>query len=260
MNENLGGFVDAIVMYNAEPGTRTEYPSQIVDNTPALACVKGVKTQTVDGREVLAVDYMQEGELRTAVTSGLDICEDLSKDTPEGSVFMFEVSDGVITSATPQLIFDGTVREKLTANESGIPKVKKLGTAASSDYDIYFGAAIKKRDNRLSFVPMNENDLPSLYDSETISLSDDLTVYRYNPEANAGERVSAGTILDVKVDKILSSDYGLENSLYIIGMDGLELDTPAWGMLDYVFIKKSVKKTEIVDYAAYEYYWDYGYR
>lgn len=260
LNENLGEFVDVIVIYNAEPGTRTEYPSQIVDNTPALACVKGVKHQTVDGKEVLAVDYMQEGELRTAVTSSADICKDLNKDTLEGSVFMFEVSDGVITSATPQLIFDGTVREKLTANESGIPKVKKLGTAASSDYDIYFGAAIKKRDNRITVVPMNENNLPSLYDSETISLSDDLTVYRYNPEANAGERVSAGTISDVKVDKILSSDYGLENSLYIIGMDGLELDTPAWGMLDYVFIKKSVKKTEIVDYAAYEYYWDYGYR
>ena len=55
----------------------------------------------------------------------------------------------------------------------------------------------------------------------------------------------------------MTNDYGDEDILYTIFADGETVDSPAWGMLDYVFVRSYERKADIVDYMAYEFDYDY---
>lgn len=66
-----------------------------------------------------------------------------------------------------------------------------------------------------------------------------------------------GTGSYITVDRVLTNVGGYEESLYDIIVDGETIGAPAWGMLDYVFMRTYNNKTDVVVYKAYDFDFDF---
>lgn len=247
VNGNSNGYMNVVVIYNRDAG---------IGVNAGIAYVTSIGTTTVDGSRVLSVQYYQDGELKTSVTDDR-IVGDLTEDTVAGSVFKFGFTGDTITSARAYLDFNGTVRDK-AAGEDGIPNVATVGTGLVDDEEVYFGAVLKKQNGKLTIATMDAGNLPNLTTTESFNTgSYDVNVYTYDPTRTGRAKFAVGSVGDIVVDKILTNDYGDEDILYTIFADGETVDSPAWGMLDYVFVRSYERKADIVDYMAYEFDYDY---
>ncbi len=245
---------DVLVIYNSNPGLSPSAP---------VAYVTSIGSTTVDGTRVLSVRYYENGEIKEAVTDST-VVGDLSIDTVEGSAFKFTMAaDGTtITDATPYITFDGTVRDKLTAGDdlttaAGVPNVKKIAVG-DDDEDVYFGAVIKKQNGRLTIATTSANAVVDPADIQTISLNNvDATYYTYDPSRSASARFGVGSMGDITVDKTLTADALTDDAPKTISIafnnGTAEGVAPAWGMLDYVFVRMYEKTADVIDYMAWEY-------
>ena len=252
LNGNSNGTMDVVVVYNKNAG---------VGANEGVAYVTSIGTTTVDGSKVLSVQYYQDGELKEAVTDSTNVSNVLTIDTVPGSLFKFGFSGDTITSADAYLLFNGTVRDKeISDQESGIPNVAYVGDGVNADEEVYFGAVLKKVNSRLTIATIDETSLvPDLSTVESVNLgSYDVNAYTYDPTRSGKSKFAVGSIGDVTVDKTLTNDNGTEGaSLYSIDVDGVTIDSPAWGMLDYVFVRTYERTADLVDYMAYEYDWTF---
>ncbi|MCI5892514.1 MAG: S-layer homology domain-containing protein [Clostridiales bacterium] len=252
LNGNSNGTMDVVVIYNKNAG---------VGANEGVAYVTSIGTTTVDGSKVLSVQYYQDGELKEAVTDSTNVSNVLTIDTVPGSLFKFGFSGDTITSADAYLLFNGTVRDKeISDQESGIPNVAYVGDGVNADEEVYFGAVLKKVNSRLTIATIDETSLvPDLSTVESVNLgSYDVKAYTYDPTRSGKSKFAVGSIGDVTVDKTLTNDNGTEGaSLYSIDVDGVTIDSPAWGMLDYVFVRTYERTADLVDYMAYEYDWTF---
>lgn len=248
LNGNSNGILDVVVVYNATGLSATQ----------GVAYVTSIGTTTVDGSKVLSVQYYQDGELKEAVTDSTSV-GDLDINTVPGSLFKFGFSGDTITSATTYLLFNGSVRDEISAGEKGIPNVAKLGAGANSDEEVYFGAVLKKQNSRLTIATMDEDKVLDLTTVESVNLgSYDVNAYTYDPTRSNKNKFAVGSVGDITVDKILSNDNGSEDeALYTIDVNGTTLESPAWGMLDFVFVRTYERTADLVDYMAYEYDWTF---
>ena len=252
LNGNSNGTMDVVVVYNKNAG---------VGANEGVAYVTSIGTTTVDGSKVLSVQYYQDGELKEAVTDSTNVSNVLTIDTVPGSLFKFGFSGDTITSADAYLLFNGTVRDKaISDQESGIPNVAYVGAGVNADEEVYFGAVLKKVNSRLTIATIDETSLvPDLSTVESVNLgSYDVNAYTYDPTRSGKSKFAVGSIGDITVDKTLTNDNGTEGaSLYSIDVDGVTIDSPAWGMLDYVFVRTYERTADLVDYMAYEYDWTF---
>lgn len=248
VNGNSNDYMDVVVIYNRDAG---------IGVNAGVAYVTSIGTTTVDGSRVLSVQYYQDGELKTSVTDDRNVSDNaLTEDTVPGSVFKFGFTGDTITSARPYLDFNGTVREKSIGN-GGIPKVKSVATGLVDDEEVYFGAVLKKQGGKLTIATMSAaGDIPDLATTESFNTgSYDVNVYTYDPTRTGRAKFAVGSVGDIMVDKILTNDYGDTRNgiIYTITADGETVDSPAWGALDYVFVRSYERKADIVDYMAYEF-------
>lgn len=251
MNGNNNSVLDVVVIYNADAG---------IDANTGIAYVTSVGTTSVDGSKVLSVQYYQDGELKEAVTDSNYADYNLGTNIVAGSLYKFSFTGETITSAKEYLTFNGTVRDKVgDTDQNGVPNVAMVGSGTTQDEEVYFGAVLKKQGSKILIATMDQNNMPNLATTESFNAANyDVNVYTYDPTRTGRARFAVGSVGDIMVDKILTNDNGSEEgSLYTIYADGKTLTSPAWGMLDYVFVRSYERKADIVDYMAYEYDWNF---
>lgn len=238
-NYNTTGDIDVLVLYNTDVAAS---PSA------GVAYVTAIGNSSVDGTNVLSVSYYQDGEYYTAYTDGT-IVDDLTVNTVPGSLFKFGKTGDTITSAVSYLTFKDTVRDKVSATNDGTPNVVTLRNA-SGDEDIIFGAVTAKSGNRLTIATSAPGTLPSLDETDVISLANyDANYYLYDTARSGNGKFQIGSIGDVYVDSIIANaNYGVS-----YGSFSVPAGEVAWGLLDYVFIRTYERTADVVIYAAYEY-------
>ncbi|HIW56694.1 MAG TPA: S-layer homology domain-containing protein [Firmicutes bacterium] len=250
--EDSTGVANVIVLYNTNAG---------VSASTGIAYVTSVGTASYDGSRVLSVSYIQDGEEKTAYTTDT-VVDDLSDSTVPGSLFKFGFSGDQISSATTYLTFDGTVRDRInsSANDAGIPNVRRLGTGVN-DEEIYFGAVVDKSGSRLTIVPYEAtqaNGIPTPDSIQTISLGNvTANYYLYDPARSGNAKFQFGSVGDIYVDKTLAADGATTEGVDVV-INGQTITAPVYGACDYVFIRLYERQGDVIDYMAYEYDWDYA--
>ncbi len=238
-NYSSTGDIDVLVLYNTDIAAS---PSS------GVAYVTAVGNSSVDGTNVLSVSYYQDGEYYTAYTDST-IVDDLTVNTVPGSLFKFGKTGDTITSAVSYLTFNGTVRDKVSATNDGTPNVVTL-RGTSGEEDITFGAVIAKSGSRLTIATSAPGTLPSLDETDVISLANyDANYYLYDTARSGNGKFQLGSLGDVYVDSIIAdANYDITYGGYSV-----PAGTVAWGMLDYVFVRTYERTADVVIYAAYEY-------
>ena len=253
-NGDESGTASVIVMYNTDPG---------VGASTGVAYITSIGQTTVDGSKVLSITYYQDGELKEANTDDMSVGDYLDQNTVAGSLFKFGISNGTITSAVPYLTFDGTVRDKVYEGDdfttAGIPNANYVKTTGSnSDEEVYYGAVVQKSGNRLTIAQADADGIISLdpNDWESVSLSNyTANYYLYDPTRNGKAKFQTASLGDITVDKVLANDGG--NGSYTIDFGGVVEDAPAFGMLDFVYVRTYERTADVVDYTTWEY--DYNF-
>lgn len=255
-NGNMTGALDVLVIYNKNAG---------MDNREGVAYITSIGSATVDGTKVLSVQYYQDGELIEKLTDSTMVGT-LTDDTVPGSLYKFGFTNDVITSAKAYLTFNGTVRNKLTNGDNiqtaGTPNVDFISTG-TTDEEIYYGAVVNKKNNRLTIARAEAGKLPDLALTETFSPNNyTVNYYTYDPARSGKSKFALGSMGDVISEKLLSNDNGNEDGpIYDITVNlsngSAKGETAAWGMLDYVFVRTYERVADVVDYMAWEYDYDF---
>jgi len=234
---------DILVLYNCD---------NIIRKDSALAFITEV-TESAGGET--RVKYIKNSAAGEAVLgSGVT---GLSAETAQGSVYKLEITDGTITAAEPYLTFKNTLRDKLKAGDdvqlNGLPNVDVLKQADSVDEEIYFGAVLDKRENgRLTIAPMSGGKV-DLNDMMYIFCSKQAGCCMYNAETGELRNANMGEII---IDRTLTAGGGMDDprSISIEFADGTATGvTPAYGMLNFAFIRVSEGTAEVFIYTPWEY-------
>lgn len=254
-NGSNDGSVDVVVMYNSDVASSP--------NT-GVAFVTSIGVSTVDGMDVLAVQYYQDGELKEAVTDDI-VVDDLNQNTQVGSLFKFGMTGDVISSATSYLVFNENtdIREQISRsggniNEIGVPNVEKIyAPTAASGEEVYFGAVLAKNNGRLTIAPLAANsNLPDINNITDVPLSRaQANYYLYDPTRTSRQRCGIGSFGDIMVDRTLTGNGGQITDTNI-SYGNATGTSPAWGMLDYVFVRIYENNADVVDYTTQQYDYD----
>lgn len=248
-----------VVMYNTDAG---------IGASTGLAYITGIGKSTVDGTPVLSIDYYQDGEAKTAYTDDTQVSDNaLNENTVLGSLYKFGMTGDTITSAVPYLTFDKTVRNKLDSSsdptKEGMPNVAKLNVASSNpDEELYYGAVLERNNQRLTIATIDEaTGILDLATTDTVNLAKYSTVnyYLYDPARSGKAKFQLGSVGDINIDRVLTNDNGNVNGTqYTVSLDGgvTYFDAPAWGMLDYVYIRTYDTMADVINYASWEYDYD----
>ncbi len=251
-NNTNDGSADVVVMYNSDIASSP--------NT-GVAFITSIGVSTVNGTDVLAVQYYQDGELKDAVTDDI-VVGDLNQNTQVGSLFKFGMTGDTITSATPYLTFDGEIRPQIARNgqdvqKVGVPYVTYMHTPReNSGEDVYFGAVLAKNNGRLTIAPLAVNStVPDLANITDVALSRaQANYYIYDPTRSSRSRCGIGSFGDIMADNTLTGNGGQDTATTITFKNGTSAGlTPAWGMLDYVFVRMYENKADVVDYTTQQY-------
>lgn len=250
--------VRVVVMYNTNAG---------VGASTGLAYVTGIGRSTVDGSNVLSVDYYQDGEAKTAYTDDVQV-GDLTANTVPGSLFKFGMTGDTITSADTYLTFNGTVRDRLTTSSDltsdGIPNadLSTIRTGEQNGETLTYGAVVRKNGQRLYVATIGAAGIPELsnsYTSVNVGKYGTVNCYLYDPARSGKAKFQLGSVGDINIDKYLTNDNGDttpgQYTIQLVGSD-TAFNAPAWGMLDYVYVREYEDMIDIIDYAS----WEYDYR
>lgn len=245
------------------PVTEASEPIAVPSAAPApdpellsgVAFIVGIEKEN----DVLKVSYYQDGELKEAVTDDI-IVGDLNQNTQAGSLFKFGMTGDTITSVVPYLTFDGEIRELISKNGDdinivGVPHISKIYTPEPiSGEEVYFGAVLGKNSHYLTIAPLDAGgNIPDLTNIIAVPLSrEQINYYTYNPEKGVNERCSLGAFGDILADRILTGSEGMVTDT-IITYGTSKGISPAWGMLDYVFVRLYESREDVVNYTSYIY-------
>lgn len=255
--DDYTGYASVVVVFNASPGTSASQGIIVIDS---------IGQSTVDGYDVLSVEYYDEnGELQVATTdpdmrdSQLQALEDAQR----GEAFKLSVSNGVISSAKLMITFtEPGIRTDLRRDEANaVPTVKEMATSTNEDEQFVFGAVVGYRsaNRRVTVAPIDEStglpDLSVLTDSSAdiyYSLNNANNVFVFDPSRNSSNQLYMGGASDITFDENLIEE-GL--TVYTDRTQSEVLcETPAFGMLDYVFIRVYENRPEdVVVYKAFDY-------
>ena len=97
--------------------------------------------------------------------------------------------------------------------------------------------------------------------TDTVNLAKYSTVnyYLYDPARSGKAKFQIGSVGDINIDRVLTNDNGNVNGTqYTVSLDGgvTYFDAPAWGMLDYVYIRTYDTMADVINYASWEYDYD----
>lgn len=253
--------VQVVVMYNTNAG---------VGASTGIAYITSIGRTSVDGTTVLSVSYYQDGEMHTAVADSLSVGQ-LTENTAAGSLFKFGLTGDTITTADPYLTFNSAegVRDQIMPGDDftsvGMPKARTIRTTGSSaDEDVYYGAVINRENNRLTIAPVTEaNGLPDVAAAESVNMNRYSTVnyYIYDPTRSGSAKFQLGSFGDIYCDTYLTNRNGRGASSsedYEITFGSFSEVAPAWGMLDYVYVRGYDNKADVVDYTTWEYDYEFN--
>lgn len=178
----------------------------------------------------------------------------MNENTAGGSLFLFEVKDGVITSADPYLVFDGAARKLLSDKDDGIPKIKTLKEQGQDDECVYFGAYVKYMNGWVRIAKTTKSQMPSYEYTESINLSKcEPEIYEYNEFAAAGEKINAISFEDIILHSLLTDMEPREIEVRLPDNTVIKTQTPAWGMMNYMFVRRIGNQAEIFNYPTIDY-------
>ena len=233
--ENDSGTVDVLVVYN----------SYIPKDPEAMdAVIVDINVKTVDNKQVLDVLYLQDGKYAWDYTDGLE-AGDLNQNTQPGTIFTFEFGEkGVITSAHrmlsyeefPPMIEDG---EDFTT--VGIPNF-----TVTDEENVILGALIGRENGVLRIAPMKDGK-PDTDNIIEYALDNPKTKYYFFTQWPEYTFIEPGSYNDMLIDPVLTND-GLNGS-YEIEYGGVKKPAPAWGMMDYVYIRERKTNSDVVMYS-----------
>ena len=231
----------------------------------SIAVINKVEPDTGGVNDVYKVSYYMDGELTTAITD-VNINSTALENAMCGDIYKFNIIDGVIIGATEVLTFtDRTNDEQMYAyveDVNSTPSVTgayRLETSAEINAEdtqgLFMGAVVeKKASGRYTIALAKDGDGALEFDnSELYRLSqDNANIYVYDPMQTGDAILSIGSLADIYVDeKLYNGDYEIEDE------DGNAVDSPAFGMADYVFVRQyDGEVMDIVIYKNYEFNYD----
>ena len=229
-----------------------------------IAVIDKVKPHTSGGYDVYKLSYYTDGELREAVVD-IDVCEDLGY-ANRGDVYKLQVIDGVIYGAYELLTFiERTNDEHMYAYPKDATSTPYVYARMLTETDaeiraedlqaFFMGAVVEKKTSGRYVIALAEDGTGELVfdDSELHTLrQENANVYVYDPNQTGDSILKVGSMADVDVDeKLFNGDYEIEDE------DGNAVDSPAFGMADYVFVRQY--DGEIEDIVIYKnYLFDYS--
>lgn len=241
-------YASVVVLMNEDGGT-----------SPAtnVAVVNSIGTSYDEyNDQVYTVEFYMNGELMNATTVADIDNEDAIANAKRGDVFKFTMDGDTITNLRPYLVFErGSSNRPFEKDAASIPSIATLEQPAStSDEEIYFGAVTK--------VPKGNSSITlALYDTETknfdllntqlVKESTGTNVYVYDPMLRESNSLDYGSLGDAE---IVDDELGIEGYKVSEGDVGAAIDTPAFGMLDYVFARYyNNRAADIVVYKNYDF-------
>lgn len=272
------GCASAVVLYNTAPVENpdpgpTSKPSEPV---PGIACITQIETVAVDGIQLHEVTFYQDGDLITSRTAPDMTGDCLDETVAPGSVYMFTFENDTIQSAQKLLTFDlsggnGLLRDRIlpgTATVAGLPKIDFVASNQGED-EFYFGPVLKRVSSSWATIApvVDPKGLEALiqtkdYDSlvlENINLGiSGSHFYIYDPQMEQNQQFNIGAAADINSMKGANSDFFNTRCNIVDAVTRKMLSpTPAYGMMDYVFVRKHNHRVqEVVVYLAYEYDYD----
>lgn len=236
----------AVVIFNALPAIR---------QSDSVVYIVSVGDAVYEGERCYYVTYYQDGVLHSAYTAPDQNNEDLHENTVPGSVFKFALLNDRIYSARTILTFEDPLREEIRYWDYGV-QVNRYNEIANDTERSFFGAVIDATaGQQLKLQPVDPESGIIAFDApaETIDLSGaDIRYYLYYPHKPQTGRLAIGSAADLQqVDPALLQAGG---EVYLDGADEPLCETPAYGMLDYAFVRQyQGEMKEVILYRAYAY-------
>lgn len=259
------GYASAVVIYNTDGG---------ISPSSAIAYITSIGKASVDDETVYSVTYYDGTNLKTSYTDPDMTGDEITDKVVAGSVYKFNMKGDTIKSAKKYLTFDTTVRDEISASDSNktkIPGMPNVDSVAKNngDEEIFFGPVVEKKSSgKITIAPINDangglSDLSKIatygdLTTETINLGNsDTRYYLYDPALPKDAKFDIGAAGDINSIKGSSADFFAEGTT-IVDRNGKAFSkTPAFGMMDYVFVRKYNNRVEdVVIYLAYEYDYD----
>ncbi len=219
-----------------------------------IAVIDSIGATVVNGTDsVYSVSFWKNGELQTATTKVDMTTEAVIAAAEKGDIVQLTVENGVITYAKAILTFTATgtpYAKDVTATPAFV-----LG-AAGTDEAYTFGAVTKFSNNGTALVqPLNADG--SLNGAVQYVKEGDANVYVYDVNMKNDYRLEVGSLGDANVDEELMTAGG--TVLPEVGsatLDGTNASvaTPAYGMMDYAFVRVyNNKPADIVIFRNYDF-------
>ena len=215
-----------------------------------IAVIDSVGVSVVNGTdEVCTVSYYMNGELQTATTKVDMGTVGVISAAERGDIVQMTVENGVITYAKAILTFTGLADGTAYAKNAAATPVFALGTPGNTDESYLFGAVTKFSNNGTALV-QGLDTLGNAVGAIQYVKEADANVYVYDVNMKADFRLEVGSLGDAEVDEEL-----MDTTKTVTLEDGTTtVTTPAYGMMDYVFVRTyNNKPADIVVYRNYDF-------
>ncbi len=221
-----------------------------------IAVIESIGTTSADGYDVASVEYWMNGELKTATTDPDALDEELGgiADSARGDLYKLALEGDVITSAEAVLVFDRQGEDKpfvKDATEAPLATVGGNGNGDETDDEaFYFGAVTKVTDNgSVTIALLDENGDPTDV-KKTFKENADTNAYLFDSQLKYSNALDLGSLTDADIFDDLFIDGTVK-------VDGETITGPAYGMLDYVFVRTYNRRVaDVVVYKNYEFDYD----
>ncbi len=232
----------AVVILNRDGAISASSSIAVIDSV-GKAMANGVD-------EVYVVDYYMNGELATATTKVDMTGADDVAEAKRGDIFKLNVSGDTVTYAKKVLAFTNRGTDEKAYAKDAEAILNPTIASAGNDEDYYFGAITKIGNNGNATLAIVEDGKITGKNLETIK-EGSANVYVYDPELRDAKALSVGGLGDAEVDEDLNTVDGTVTG-GDLGSD--EVDTPAYGMMDYAFARYyNNKPADIVVYKNYDF-------
>lgn len=231
-----------------------------------IAVIESIGTTSVDGYDVASVEYWMNGELKTATTDADGTDFDGVENAERGDVYKFALEGDVIVSAEKELTFARTGDKPFAEDATAVVKATVAGGngVEKSDEAMFFGAVTDVTSGGSVQVTLLDADGNVVLDEEgkavvkTIKETAETNAYLFDSQLKYSNALDLGSLLDADV----------VDDVYVEGPDPKYGDAievgkatitsfPAYGMLDYVFVRTYNRRVaDVVVYKNYEFDYD----
>ena len=231
-----------------------------------IAVIESIGTTSVDGYDVASVEYWMNGELKTATTDA-DVNDfDGLENAERGDVYKFALEGDVIVAADKKLTFTRTGDKPFAEDATAVVKatVASGNGVEKNDEAMFFGAVTDVTSggsvqvtllDAAGKVVVDEDSNPVV---KTIKETAETNAYLFDSQLKYSNALDLGSLLDADVvDDIWVEGPDAEDG-NAIKVDGDTITSfPAYGMLDYVFVRTYNRRVvDVVVYKNYEFDYD----